>query len=113
MRCRHCDPLAPQPITAAETERLIFLIEECGEVIQAATKIMRFGWDSYHPNDAAKTTNRTLLFREITDLEGCVELLRLLKDTPHRDAEAVDLASRKKLQRARYPHEIAGYGVKL
>jgi hypothetical protein len=30
-------------------ELLITLIEECGEVIQAATKCLRFGWDRDWP----------------------------------------------------------------
>ena len=37
-------------LTPAETERLVLLIEECGEAIQAASKILRHGYESYHPN---------------------------------------------------------------
>ena len=31
-------------LTPAQAERLAILIEECGEVIQAATKILRHGY---------------------------------------------------------------------
>lgn len=30
-------------------DKLILLIEECSEVIQAATKCLRFGYDHYEP----------------------------------------------------------------
>lgn len=54
-------------LTPAEVERLAMLIEECGEVIQIASKVLRHGYDSYHPNDPS-TDNRELLSRELTDL---------------------------------------------
>jgi len=54
-------------LTPAEAERLAMLAEECGEVIQVIGKILRHGYDSYHPADPS-TTNRQLLGRELTDL---------------------------------------------
>lgn len=38
-------------LTPAEAERLAMLSEECGEVIQIIGKILRHGYDSYHPDD--------------------------------------------------------------
>jgi len=37
-------------LTPAEAERLALLMEECGEVVQAIGKILRHGYDSYHPD---------------------------------------------------------------
>lgn len=52
-------------LTPAETERLAILAEECSEVIQVIGKILRHGYESYHPRDEEKTTNRSLLESEI------------------------------------------------
>ena len=46
-------------------EKLILLIEECGDVIQAATKILRFGWDRSQPNYGV---NHEVLSVEIGDM---------------------------------------------
>lgn len=54
---------------------LILLIEECGEVIQAATKCLRFGFDVDHGVDYGN--NRTVLSREVGDLLGIVDALPL------------------------------------
>ena len=50
-------------LTPAEAERLAMLAEECGEVIQMVGKILRHGYDSYHPADP-NTTNKQLLGRD-------------------------------------------------
>ena len=54
-------------LSPAEAERLAMLAEECGEVIHIVGKILRHGYDSYHPADPT-VTNRDLLGRELTDL---------------------------------------------
>jgi NTP pyrophosphatase (non-canonical NTP hydrolase) len=53
--------------TDADHELLTILIEECSELIQACSKIKRFGWDT---NSAASIglTNREHLETEIGDL---------------------------------------------
>ena len=56
-------------------ERLTKLIEECSEIIQIASKIKLWGFDSYHPRDESQTTNRTLLEHEIGDLIVILELM--------------------------------------
>lgn len=59
-------------LTEAEQERLAILIEECGEVIQAACKILRHGYESHNPTlerpDVRPETNRQMLERELGDL---------------------------------------------
>lgn len=58
-------------------EKLVLLIEECGEVIQAATKCLRFGyerdWPDYGRNDK-------VLAKEIGDLLGVIDALPLDKE---------------------------------
>jgi NTP pyrophosphatase (non-canonical NTP hydrolase) len=54
-------------LTEAEQERLAILIEECGEVVQAACKVLRHGYDSDN-NGKLPETNRKALEREIGDL---------------------------------------------
>ena len=47
---------------------LINIIEEASEVSQIAAKCLRFGLESFDPNDPDKTTNAVLLSREIGNL---------------------------------------------
>ena len=55
-------------LTRAEIERLAYLSEECGEVIQIVGKILRHGYDSYNPLDPKKLDNRALLNMELSDI---------------------------------------------
>lgn len=64
--------------TAKERELLGLLQEECAEVIQIASKINRFGFDSYNPYDQSGKSNRTLLEDEIGDVRLIVKLLEEL-----------------------------------
>ena len=54
---------------------LINMMEEAGEVTQAAGKWVRFGPDSHHPDDAERLANKTLLAREIGNLLAIAVLL--------------------------------------
>lgn len=56
-------------------DKLILLIEECGEVIQAATKCLRFGYDSNHIPEYGR--NDVVLSEEIGDLLAVVDSLDL------------------------------------
>jgi NTP pyrophosphatase (non-canonical NTP hydrolase) len=56
-------------ITEAERERLVILMEECGEVIQAASKIIRHGWDSTYDDG---TPNVIRLRDEMDDVQGMI-----------------------------------------
>lgn len=56
-------------------ECLIVLQEECAEVVQAISKIRRFGPNSFNPNDENKTTNLALLSQEIGDVLAMIDYL--------------------------------------
>ena len=62
-------------LTPAEAERLAMLSEECAEVIQAAGKILRHGYESCNPLRDASPTNRTDLRREILDVMAVLLLM--------------------------------------
>ena len=47
-----------------ELERLAFLAEECGEIVQAIGKIQRHGYDNTNPDEPAGRTNRERLAKE-------------------------------------------------
>lgn len=55
-------------------ELLVLLVEECGEVIQAATKCLRFGWDRNQPGYGV---NCEVLADEVGDLGGVIDALNL------------------------------------
>ncbi len=79
--------------TAAQVESLTFLIEECAEVVQAATKCLRHGEDSYNPFDAHGPNNRDGLNKEL----GHVQLaLRLAVEQGVVDVDAIQLHQRRK-----------------
>lgn len=48
------------------------LAEECSEVIQIVGKALRFGWENYHPEDATKETNLSLLNKEVGDVQAAI-----------------------------------------
>lgn len=54
-------------MTEAQRERLTMLIEECSEVQKECTKILRHGYDNYHP-DEPHITNKYNLEKELSDL---------------------------------------------
>jgi NTP pyrophosphatase (non-canonical NTP hydrolase) len=59
------------------SELLILLIEECGEVIQAATKCLRFGYSHEHEGYGV---NDKVLSSELGDLLGVFDALPLHED---------------------------------
>jgi NTP pyrophosphatase (non-canonical NTP hydrolase) len=89
-------------LTPEQREILTLLVEECAEVIQAATKILRHGYDSYHPS--GRYDNRTTLEQELGDLTGVQSLLARSKEF---NIENVGVFARDKLQRLRqWSHHI-------
>ena len=76
----------------------MLLIEECGEVIQAATKCLRFGYDVDHGVDYGN--NKMVLSREIGDLLGVVDGLPL--DHVNIDAMRATKLSRAEATKAKY-----------
>lgn len=67
-------------LTKAELERLAILMEECAEVQHIIGKIIRHGYESYHPLDEDKTPNRKLLEKELGDLSFAVNFCGDKKD---------------------------------
>lgn len=55
-------------------------MEEAGEITQAASKVTRFGNESFSPYDDKKVPNSVALAREVGNLLACVELLGLDED---------------------------------
>lgn len=91
-------------LTPAEAERLAMLAEECGEVIQVIGKILRHGYDSYHPADP-QTTNRQLLGRELTDLYAVASSLSR-DSVPKSSLHAQKQAWARKLRYVHHQEEI-------
>lgn len=83
-------------------EVLVLLIEECGEVIQAATKCLRFGYDVDHGVDYGN--NKMVLSREIGDLIGVTDALPL---------DIVNLETMRSSKMRRAEAAKAKYGVAL
>lgn len=70
-------------ITPAQAERLEMLAEECAEVIQEVTKILRHGFENYNPDEPVsdRKTNRQKLHKELLDIFA-VTLAIIGKDLP-------------------------------
>jgi len=66
-------------LSDAEAERLAFLLEELGETQQAIGKILRHGYENYHP-DFPGITNRKDLCREIGDVCAAIQMMMVVKD---------------------------------
>ena len=62
-------------LTPGEAERLAILAEECGEIVRAVGKILRHGYESYHPGTPDHEGNRRELEKEIGDLSGIVSMM--------------------------------------
>jgi hypothetical protein len=87
-------------LTPAETERLSMLAEEAAEIIQIVGKILRHGYDSYHPDDPEMTSNRRLLCGEIEDLHAVLYGMRVTEDIPRHvpTPPTIDLKWKRKLK---------------
>ena len=73
-----------------QDELLVLLIEECGEVIQAATKCLRFGFERLQPSYGV---NCLVLAQEVGDVLGVVDAL-------HLDIRLMEQCRLTKIQRA-------------
>ena len=67
-------------LTPKDAELLTLLAEECAEVVQAVTKILRHGLESHHPLHPDKT-NRELLEVEIGHVLAANKMVRISKIT--------------------------------
>lgn len=84
-------------LSPAHRERLILLMEECAEVQQVIGKILRHGYESYHP-DTPEVTNRMLLERELGDV-GCA--LTMMMSSGDVDAFKITEAATSKTERVK------------
>lgn len=88
-------------LTPAEAERLALLVEEMGETAQVVGKVLRHGYESYHPENPG-TTNRQLLEKELGDVNAAVNLMGSARDL---DVNAIFRACVEKAKRvASYLH---------
>lgn len=71
------DVVSPD-LTPAEQERLLKLCQECGEVIQAATKAMMYGWAPFF--NGVQYNNRADLEMELGDVQNVVSLMKRRDD---------------------------------
>jgi len=76
-----------------ENEILNILSEESAEVVQAISKVFRFGWDSSNPKDPS-WTNKMHLEEEIGDL---LCMVNILFDKGIIDQDMVKIAAENKL----------------
>lgn len=79
-------------------ELLVLLIEECGEVIQAATKCLRFGWNKTYEGYGC---NQFVLAAEVGDLLGVIDAL------PLADGYVEEYRKEKMMKAERALNEIA------
>lgn len=75
---------------------LLNLIEEANEVALIATKALRFGLDSYDPNDPKQKTNRMLIARELGNL---LHIQNLLLTEDVLDSNEIDTGIDQKRER--------------
>lgn len=80
-------------MTAAETERLALLIEECAEAQQAACKALRHGFDSINPFEPNGPSNQGLIEKEIGHIQHAVDRLCEALDL---DAGRIEYARQQK-----------------
>ncbi len=59
-----------------DIKNLEILQEECAEVIQAVSKIKRFGFKDHHPNDPNKITNIKNLIIEISHVLAVIDIIK-------------------------------------
>ena len=83
------DDLTPQ-----QKEVLLILSEECSEVIQAISKIFRFGIDTNWIEEG----NREHLAHELGDLQCMIDLCRIVEIVDGADINKASEAKYKKLQ---------------
>ena len=79
-----------------EKEAMDILQEECAEVIQAVSKISRFGLDNYKPGKPK--TNREHLEEELGDLYAMIEILQDMDIVSWTNIEKAAEAKKEKLK---------------
>jgi NTP pyrophosphatase (non-canonical NTP hydrolase) len=77
-------------------EVMDILQEECAEVIQAVSKISRFGFDNFKPGKPK--TNRQHLEEEIGDVLAMIDILQKMDEVSFNNIEAAREAKIEKLK---------------
>jgi hypothetical protein len=93
-------PMKSDDINLTLDDKLVLLIEECSEIIKAATKCLRFG---YTRNQPGYGINDEVLAQEIGDLLGVVDALPL-------DQDLIKMCRDRKIAKAMWAKKL--YGVK-
>jgi len=88
-------------LSPAELERLACLSEECGECIQIIGKIIRHGYNLKDPTKTNSPDNRTLLEKEIGDIQGAVFRMIARNDI---DEKRIKARAIKRLESQQYLH---------
>jgi NTP pyrophosphatase (non-canonical NTP hydrolase) len=78
-------------------EVMNILSEECAEVIQAVSKINRFGMDNYKPGKSK--TNREHLEEELGDLMAMIDILQEMDVVSYTNIEKSAEAKHEKLKK--------------
>jgi NTP pyrophosphatase (non-canonical NTP hydrolase) len=81
-------------MNSKEKEVMDILQEECAEVIQAVSKISRFGIDNFKPGKAK--TNREHLEEELGDM---IAMICILEKMGVINQDALELATKAKIQK--------------
>ena len=84
-------------MNAKEKEVMDILQEECAEVIQAVSKVSRFGIDNYKPGKPL--TNRAHLEEELGDLLAMVDIMKEMDIISWGNLEVAKLAKIEKLKK--------------
>jgi NTP pyrophosphatase (non-canonical NTP hydrolase) len=83
-------------MNAQEKEVMDILQEECAEVIQAVSKISRFGIDNYKPGKPK--TNREHLEEELGDMMAMIDILQEMDIVSYSNIERAQAAKIEKLK---------------
>jgi len=83
-------------MNAQEKEVMDILQEECAEVIQAVSKISRFGIDNYKPGKPK--TNRQHLEEELGDVIAMIDILQRMEIVSWTNIEVAKIAKIEKLK---------------
>lgn len=90
-------------LTPAEIERLAMLAEEAGEITQIVGKVLRHGYESFHP-DNPSITNRGLLENEIADLHAVQLMMEGKGDIEDLSPKASDAVGHALDKKMKYTH---------
>lgn len=93
-------------LTPAEAERLAILAEECAEVIVEVNKILRHGYESWHPDEPSQT-NRQRLRKELIQVAAVHEAMFDNGDVENHGFSDIREAWRKKRRFTHHQEDAA------